>query len=172
MRNKKGFTLIELLVVIAIIGLLSTLAVVSLNNARGKARDARRVSDIKTIQTAMDLYKGDHADDLTTIAGSANWAALGTELVTYLPAGMPKDPVATEVYSLCFDGSRTNFVVGAILENSPAAPGIPTTAWAADDGAATGKVCLDSVNSNAPAAPTCNDTVGFCAGSITPVAAE
>ena len=55
-NNKKGFTLIELLVVIAIIGLLSTLAVVSLNNARIKSRDARRQSDLKQISTAMELY--------------------------------------------------------------------------------------------------------------------
>lgn len=55
-NNKKGFTLIELLVVIAIIGLLSTLAVVSLNSARIKARDARRQSDLKQISTAMELY--------------------------------------------------------------------------------------------------------------------
>jgi prepilin-type N-terminal cleavage/methylation domain-containing protein len=59
MRKQKGFTLIELLVVIAIIGLLSTLAVVSLNNARLKSRDARRVSDIKQIQTALELYYND-----------------------------------------------------------------------------------------------------------------
>ena len=58
-KNKKGFTLIELLVVIAIIGLLSTLAVVALNNARQKSRDARRVSDIKQIQTALELYFND-----------------------------------------------------------------------------------------------------------------
>ncbi len=55
-KNKKGFTLIELLVVIAIIGLLSTLSVVALNNARSRARDARRVADIKQIQTALELY--------------------------------------------------------------------------------------------------------------------
>lgn len=55
-KNKKGFTLIELLVVIAIIGLLSTLSVVALNNARARARDARRVADIKQIQTALELY--------------------------------------------------------------------------------------------------------------------
>lgn len=56
MKNKQGFTLIELLVVIAIIGLLSTLSVVALNNARARARDARRVADVKQIQTALELY--------------------------------------------------------------------------------------------------------------------
>ncbi len=59
MTNRKGFTLIELLVVIAIIGILSTLAVVALNNARQKSRDAKRVSDIKQVQTALELYFGD-----------------------------------------------------------------------------------------------------------------
>jgi general secretion pathway protein G len=59
MREQKGFTLIELLVVIAIIGLLSTLAVVALNNARQKSRDAKRVGDIKQIQTALEMYYND-----------------------------------------------------------------------------------------------------------------
>ncbi len=71
MKNKKGFTLIELLVVVAIMGLLAALAVIALNTARARARDARRVSDIKQIQTAlelfyMDLYKypADPTDNL------------------------------------------------------------------------------------------------------------
>lgn len=58
--NKKGFTLIELLVVIAIIGLLSTLAVVALSSAREKARDSKRLSDLKQIQTALELYYTDN----------------------------------------------------------------------------------------------------------------
>ena len=58
-QNKKGFTLIELLVVIAIIGLLSTLAVIALTNARQKSRDAKRVSDIKQLQSALELYYND-----------------------------------------------------------------------------------------------------------------
>lgn len=58
--NKKGFTLIELLVVIAIIGMLSTMAIVAMNNARSKSRDARRISDIKQIQTALEMWYNDN----------------------------------------------------------------------------------------------------------------
>lgn len=47
-------------VVIAVIGLLSTLAVVALNSARQKARDSKRVADIKQIQTALELYFADN----------------------------------------------------------------------------------------------------------------
>jgi len=54
-KKKKGFTLIELLVVIAIIGLLATLAVVSMSSARAKARDAKRVSDVRQMSTILDV---------------------------------------------------------------------------------------------------------------------
>ncbi len=55
-QTKLAFTLIELLVVIAIIGLLATLSVVALSNTRARARDSRRVSDVKQIHTALELY--------------------------------------------------------------------------------------------------------------------
>jgi len=80
--KNRGFTLIELLVVIAIIGLLSTLAVVSLNNARMKSRDAKRVSDIKQIQTALELY---FADQNAYPAGAG--IALGTGTYLALSSG-------------------------------------------------------------------------------------
>lgn len=73
--TKKGFTLIELLVVIAIIGLLSTLAVVALGSAREKARDSKRLSDIKQVQTALELYYTDNNAYPTEAAGITLGAA-------------------------------------------------------------------------------------------------
>ncbi len=55
-KGNKGFTLIELLVVIAIIAILSTVVMAGLNQARSKSRDARRLSDMKQMQTALNLY--------------------------------------------------------------------------------------------------------------------
>ncbi len=51
-----GFTLIELLVVVAIIGLLLSTIMLSLSHARMKARDTKRLSDIRQVKTGMDLY--------------------------------------------------------------------------------------------------------------------
>lgn len=54
--KSKGFTLIELLVVIAIIGILSSVVFAALSAARMKSRDARRISDLKQITLALEMY--------------------------------------------------------------------------------------------------------------------
>ncbi len=56
MKPTRGFTLIELLVVIALIGLLASIVLTSLNSARGKARDSKRISDLRNMQTALEVY--------------------------------------------------------------------------------------------------------------------
>ncbi len=71
-RKLHGFTLIELLVVIAIIGILATVSIVALNNARAKSRDAKRLADVKNIQTALAMYYTDKGQyPMTLISGQA-----------------------------------------------------------------------------------------------------
>ena len=90
--------------------------------------------------------------------------ASSTTLATYLPAGMPVDPApsATNIYTLCVDGSGDNFVVSAVLENTPPTPGLSGD-WSAN------ATCVSS--SDGSAKPTCDGALKFCTGSANPVAA-
>ena len=75
-KKKKGFTLIELLVVIAIIGVLSSVVLVSMGGARSKARDTARMSDMRQIITAQEMYYGDWETYLTAAAPTNGTAAI------------------------------------------------------------------------------------------------
>jgi prepilin-type N-terminal cleavage/methylation domain-containing protein len=92
-HNRHAFTLIELLVVIAIIGLLSTIAIVSLGSSRTKARDTKRIADIHQISTAMQLYRQDNGNypdpgALGCAGGSTQWFCLGyADAGTCWPSG-------------------------------------------------------------------------------------
>ncbi|HBB56455.1 TPA: hypothetical protein DEW47_01955 [Patescibacteria group bacterium] len=113
MQNKKrGFTLIELLVVIAIIGILSSVVLASLNSARTKSRDARRVSDIKQLQIALELYfdaKRGYPSALT----AANLVTPG-----YISV-IPTDPVGGGAYQYAaLNAGCTSYHLGATLEDA------------------------------------------------------
>ena len=130
-KRNKGFTLIELLVVISIIGILSSVVLASLNSARKKARDARRVSDIKQLQLALEVSFDENG---------AYPTVLNTTTLTSLPV-IPTDPVTAAAYSYAALGSGadcTSYHLGATLEESTNA------ALTSDADAPVGTACTGS----------------------------
>jgi prepilin-type N-terminal cleavage/methylation domain-containing protein len=57
--KRRGFTIIELLIVVAIIGLLALMAMLSLSNARQKARDSKRLSDMGAVISVLGSAQGE-----------------------------------------------------------------------------------------------------------------
>jgi general secretion pathway protein G len=143
--NKKGFTLIELLVVIAIIGLLSTLAVVALNSARQKSRDARRVADVKQIQTALELFYNDcgsyplqaAATAFSAATSYSNGCSGGVTLGTFMQQ-IPTNPTPLDNTPTCTD---------------------PNGSYYYQSTTAAGTACA--------ASPCASYTIAYCLGGVT-----
>ena len=83
MKNNKGFTLIELLVVVAIIGILATVVLASLGDARTKARDAAGKAAFSQARSDMELFLLDSgADGYQDGAASGECTTIVAEFTT------------------------------------------------------------------------------------------
>ena len=69
MNRNHGFTLIEILIAMTIIGILSSVVGLSVAGHLRKAKLEAARSQIKTFQTALQMYKAAHAQYPTTSQG-------------------------------------------------------------------------------------------------------
>ena len=110
--QRQGFTLIEILIVVAIIGILASVVLVGLGPLQRQGRDARRISDLKQIQTGLELYfnkVGNYpAGDFAAMKSLVEGASIGVNQV-------PNDPANTKTYYYGTDG--TEYVLGATLDD-------------------------------------------------------
>lgn len=90
---KKGFTLIELLVVIAVIGILATIVLTSLSQAREQTKEKIFYQNINTLEKALELYyidNGNYGVPSANILQNTEYAPLSPyydtrEIFTKLP---------------------------------------------------------------------------------------
>ena len=137
MQKKQGFTLIELLVVIGIIGLLATLAVVAFGSAQQRARDAKRVADVRTATSAFSAaFNEDSTYKLCKnasggVCGAASAAGdvlsetlicaacgAGNGITSFINLGTVKDPQGTVACNGALTSCNYAFIGGApVMDN-------------------------------------------------------
>lgn len=128
--STKGFTLIELLIVIAIVGILTTLLTANFVGVRQRARDTQRKSDIRQIQSALELFRSDNARypvRTVTYRVNSGTACMTSEAFTYnnvtYMSKVPCDPSGASGYNAgnyyyVTDASGATYTLGTCLENA------------------------------------------------------
>lgn len=119
MPKKSAFTLIELLIVVAIIGVLSVVGLIAYGNFLKNSRDAKRQSDLKIIQSALEDYHADllfyptaaglvlsQAVSFDSDIGRGSGTAPSTKK-TYLNV-VPKDPTSSTTTPYCYTTTPAN----------------------------------------------------------------
>ncbi len=116
-----GFTLIELLVVIGIIGVLSAGVIIAIDPVKQiqRAHDKQRITDLKQIQTALELYRADNGLYPANVdcAGGLT-ATVDGDTVTYL-SEVPCDPKdnSTSYPYVRASGNTSDYTLTACFES-------------------------------------------------------
>ena len=134
---RKSFTLIELLVVLALVAILSVVVVITLNPAEliKQARDSNRLSDLSTINTALNLFSADVASGF-----------MGTSTVVYvsIPSASPTCsglglPTLPSTYTY-------NCVTSAVLRNTNGTGWIPVNFQRISSNSPISQLPIDPIN--------------------------
>lgn len=104
-----GFTIVELLVVIVVIGVLASIVTVAYGSVTQRARDTERLSEIASIEKALELYYTDNGGypkcgstgpNLSpyTLTDSIATSCLTDDLVPKYMQSIPTDPTNQDSY--------------------------------------------------------------------------
>ena len=142
LRSNQGFTLLEIIVVVAIIAILAAYIAPKVAGRVDDARIAKAKSDIRVLESSLELYKLDNFAYPSTEQGLealVNKPSGGTELKNWREGGyikkLNKDPWGNE-YRYQYPGSNGEFDVFSL--GSDAQPG------GSDEAADIGNWNLDS----------------------------
>ncbi|MEK7582165.1 MAG: type II secretion system protein [Patescibacteria group bacterium] len=143
MNKNKGFTLIELLVVIAIIGILSSIVVSSVNQARDKGNDAAIKANLSGIRSQAAMYfdnngqsYGAVSDNSCSVAGSV---FADTNITSQINAA--KTASGAAAVATCYNTS-TAWAVSVPLRATGVSWCVDSTGKAASSTAGSASVCL------------------------------
>ncbi len=122
----RGFTLIELLVVISIIGLLGSIVLAAVTDARVKARDATKQAEVNQVSTAIKLMYADTGKvpgNYYNSDGSYNTNGTGNAPAT--ENNSPNLTVGSPAYNsnMAYQRSMQDLVNAKTLPQSPVSPG-------------------------------------------------
>lgn len=135
-KSGRGFTLIELLIVIAIISILATLLMVNFVGIRQRARDGQRKSDLRQIQSALELYRSDLGSypSSSTLANcpAVNPVSFGNNptCTSLYMQKVPTDPMGSGYYNggaYYFSSTTTTYTISACIENTNDPQGTSTS---------------------------------------------
>lgn len=126
--EERGFTLVELIGVIAVIGVLTLITAFTLQTSRQKFRDAKRIADVKQVQTALEFYYADQSSYPAapqsafgtgapiSLCSNGGFKATCAPTDTVYIVRMPEDPGSnTYVYTQAAGG--TGYAISFSLES-------------------------------------------------------
>lgn len=121
--NKKGFTILELLVSMAIIAILAAVTLATITGIKQKSRDGKRLSDMREITKALNLYSNNHGryptapSEIAITSDDAFSLELEGDLVI---TNVPRDPLypSTEYKYTYLSADGNTFTLSFCLETN------------------------------------------------------